>query len=384
MPIHKTDISVYYNTTLNIKDITDHIQIPRTASITLHIYEPPHTIINLYRRPPPDPEFPKNLRKAIQTIYSLYPHTDITIQGDWNIDLLKLSTKGDLFLLLLEYNLSTTIITPTRYDNVHIRTATLIDPVLTTLSDARVISGTLNLKITDHQPTFTIFECQQKRRPQVRYTLSQDRYIRHKTAILTTATANIKSKNTSHMTTAEQLDHITDSLKTTIQAYQTKSRPRRKPWCTPKIRRFIKIQRRAYEARLENPTEFTIKRHARIRNKLRKVIKAAKAKRAEKLLRDNKDNKKAQARILSSFIPSNRSKRITPGRIKYGDKTYTDPTEIANALNEHFTTVGYKTSKRIPSSHIDTDCKTNSDAPSPPVFRLRHSTTEETVLRSRT
>ena len=180
------------------------------------------------------------------------------------------------------------------------------------------------------------------------------------------------------MTATEQLDHITNSLKHTIQAYQTKNKPRRKPWCTPKIRRFIKIQKRAYEARLDNPTDFTIKRHARIRNKLQRVIKAAKAKHAEKMIADNKDNKKAQARILNSFIPSNRNKRISPGKIKYDGRTYSDPTDIANALNEHFTSVGYKTSKHIPSSHIDTDCKTNNDAPSLPIFKLRHITTRET------
>ena len=40
--------------------------------------------------------------------------------------------------------------------------------------------------------------------------------------------------------------------------------------------------------------------------------------------------------------------RTSPTTILYQNQTYTDPKDIANALNDHYITIGHKTSETIP------------------------------------
>jgi len=65
-------------------------------------------------------------------------------------------------------------------------------------------------------------------------------------------------------------------------------------------------------------------------------------------MKPNTKKPKEQAKLLANLIPSKAKNRTSPSTLKYEEKTHSDPVQIANALNDHFITIGHKTSKLIP------------------------------------
>jgi hypothetical protein len=375
-------VTVYTKQDLHITYIDD-IHIPEAATITIQIHKdkrtnnPIHTIISLYRRPRPHPHFITNLQNSINKIHTKYPKTSITIIGDINIDLL--NPPADMKDFMIDNNLHTTITTPTRYDPHH-HTATLIDVIITTLTDTATTAGTLSPPITDHLPIYTIFHNtvpRQKARKQKQ--LSTKRYIRQKDTILPQIQAALtelpQDENT---TTAQQFYNIQTTIQRVIEENEKTPKLRKQPWCTPKFKKQLRKQHKLHEMRVRNPTPENAKKHKQYRNKLRKSITNAKTQAIQQKLQDASGDPKQQAKILKTLIPSRSSARNSPTVITYENKTYTDPTEIANALNDHYITIGDKTSKTIPQSEQKEEQIENSETDHPP-FTLKHIKLDQTT-----
>jgi len=387
---HIPDVSVYYKTNLHVtfidpKDIT----IPNIATCILQIHDskqktnPIHTIINLYRRPnkpTTNPEgdtgIEKNIQAAVDKILTNHPRTEITFQGDLNINLYNLLPLQPFTNFLIENNLHTTITTPTRYDPTY-NTATLIDPTLTTLTETQVTAGIISPPLSDHLPTLTIFHKHTPRKSKnTRKILSTRRYMKHKSAILNDIKTTITKTQRAHpnATTPEDFQHIQQAIQTTIEKYEKTPKPRRKGWCSPKYKRQIRHQHKLHRTRLANPTPQNIRAHKKYRNKLKKLITAAKKHSLTTRLQETKDNPKEQAKVLKSIIPSKSQSRTSPSLITYEKKQYTDPQDIANAFNDFFITVGHKTSQTIPQHQEE---YIRPDHPDSPSFHLRPTNLEE-------
>ena len=275
--------------------------MPNAATIILQIHrnklktDPIHTIINMYRRPHHDPNFTDNLRILIDSILTKTPRTSITIQGDININLFSLSPQHPLTQLLLEHNLHTTITTPTRYDPVH-NTASLIDTILTTLTDALVTSGTLSPPLADHLAIYAAFETDTPRIANSKQkSLSIRQYEKRKHIILPAIEAAIIRTQTDadhNTTTAQHFNNIQKALQTTIEQFERKPNSRKRPWCSPKFARQIQKQHKLYARRLSHPTPDNIQAHAQYRNQLNKAVTAWKRKTiTEQLAQTEKDPK---------------------------------------------------------------------------------------------
>lgn len=319
------------------------------------------------------PDFNKNLQNAIDSILSTSPRTDITIQGDLNINLLNIQPNQPFTNLLIENNLHTTITTPTRYDN-HYNTASLIDPTLTTLTGRHTTAGTLSPPLSDHLPTLTIYHKTTPRHTKDRpKQLSRDRYEKLKSTILPniqSAIADILNNNPT-ATTSDSFQNIQRTIQTTIEKHEKRPNPRRKQWCTPTYRRQIRRQHQLHERRKTNPTPANIRAHTTYRNKLKRVITIAKRKHLMDELRKTKDDPKQQAKVLKSVLPSKSQDRTSPTTLTYEGKTYTDPQDIANAMNDFFITVGHKTSQTIPHKAEEHITQDQAHSTHPP-FDLRH------------
>jgi hypothetical protein len=378
---HKKDITTYTKNNMHVTTEED-IEIPQAATIILQIHKnkqknnPIHTIINVYRRPHTDHEFITNLQTTIDQIYTKHPNTSITIQGDINVDLLKLPSK--MYLFLIENNLHTTITTPTRYDPHHQNTATTIDVTLTTRTQTPITAGTISPPLSDHLPTYTIFHNPvQRQQHNATKTLSINRYNKQKETILTDIkTALITSQNTDPTTTTSQHFHnMQKAIQATIEKHEVEPKPPRKPWCTPKYKRHIIKQHKLHRERINAPTTTNIKRHARYRNKLNKKIKETKRKYITEQIESTKHDPKQQAKILKQIIPSKSNARTSPTTINYNGKVHTKPQEIANAINDHYITIGHKTTQTIPQ-----DEEIENDDPIPttaPLFKLKHITEKQ-------
>ena len=126
------------------------------------------------------------------------------------------------------------------------------------------------------------------------------------------------------LSTNEQLDNIQLYCLQTIEQYEKKPKPPRKPWCNPTIKRKIRKQHKLHEQKIKHPTEINIQKHAIFRNKLKTEIQQAKKQHLTNQLEQTKKNPKQQAKVLKSLIPSNKTPRQSPTSIKYENTTYTD------------------------------------------------------------
>lgn len=250
--------------------------------------------------------------------------------------------------------------------------------ILTTLTQTNVTSGTISPPISDHLPIYATFhKTITKQKTHNTPTLSTHHYETKKKIILTTIQKNITDNLDPTQTTNDQLNSIQQTIKQTIEQYEKTPKPPRKPWCDPAIKRKITKQHKLHEQRIKNPTESNIHKHAIFRNKLNNEIKQAKKQHLSNQLERTKHNPKQQAKILKSLIPSNKTPRQSPTSIHYENTTHTDPTDIANALNDFFITIGRKTSETIVPKPTHQQPPTNKLPP----FELKH-TNLETVTES--
>jgi hypothetical protein len=375
---HTQDVTVYHNNNLYVTYLD--IDIPQSASITLQTHNnkqansPNHTVISIYRRPRPIANFREDLQKAINSILAEHPQTPITIQGDININLLKMTYTHPLVHFLVENNLHTTITTPTRYDPYH-KSATLIDVNLTTETQIAVTAGTISPPLSDHLPTLTIFHKPTTRKNKnTQPTLSIRQYTKHKQQILTDIKTEITNNQTKFTTTSEIFDNLQQTIKQVIETHEKNPKPIRKPWCNREIQRQIKEQHRLHQLRIKNPTQHNIIKHQRHRTQLNKQIKTAKKQHIADQLQRTKNDPKQQAKILKTLIPSSSQHRTSPTIIVYEGKQYSDPTDIANALNDRFITIGRKTSQEIP--HQNEYTPPEVDNHTHPPFDIQHTTTD--------
>ena len=163
-----------------------------------------------------------------------------------------------------------------------------------------------------------------------------------------------------------------------IESHEKLPSKNRKPWCTPTLSKKIKQQHKLHQEKIKNPTPENIKLHAQYRNKLNKEIKQKKKQFITKQLEDAKTNPKKTAKILKSLIPSKNNTRSSPTTLIYKDKELKDPQDIANALNNHYITIGEKTAKKIPHYEND-DSITNTPPTNHPPFKLKLITPKEVL-----
>jgi hypothetical protein len=368
--IHKQDVSVYHKSNLHVTTITD-IHIRQVHSIIIQIHNTPaktdasRTVISIYRRPKKtDKTFIHDLSDMIDKIRARTPRTTIDIQGDMNINLLRLTPALATTTTLLSHGLRTTITTPTRYNHRR-HTATLIDWNITT-SDANITAGTVSPPLADHLATLTIHH-KHTHRQKVCQTrkLTHHHYMKHREEILRVAKEEIRtSMPTGPAPNNDTAQALLDALARTTRRFATLPRKKRKPWCNPTIRKGIRRQHRLHRKMKADPTPHNIKKHKQFRNKLRKACLAAKRAELRKALDNTKGDPKAQWTVIRTLIPDASKTRASPTRLTHNGTTYTDPKEIADLMNDHYITIGRRTAQTIPPQTHDPVAHKPTTAPS--------------------
>jgi hypothetical protein len=197
---------------------------------------------------------------------------------------------------MLENGLRTTITTPTRYDNRY-DSHTLIDVILTTLTQTTITSGTISPPISDHRPIYaTIHTTPPRPRRTRRKTLSRRRYEKNKQEILKDIKKALKKTEQQDKrqaaTTEDRFTHMQQTMQEIIEKCEKRPRTRGKPWCSPKLRRMIRKQHRLFKRRRAQPTRANVRAHKAPRNKLRKKIKAAKKKDIQQKMKNTHNDPK--------------------------------------------------------------------------------------------
>jgi hypothetical protein len=216
----------------------------------------------------------------------------------------------------------------------------------------KTTAGTISPPITDHLPTYTIFHTKTNRKQNnPKPTLSIKQYNKNKHNIIPQIQKTItQTINNSHQftTTNRHFKNIQQAIQTIIEKHEKKPKPRRKPWCNPKIKQLIKKQHKLHKQRIKNPTQTNIQKHNKLNKELKETIKKIKREHITKAIASTKNDPKKQAKILDSIMTLKSNTRTSPTTLTYENKTYTNPKDIANALNDHYITIARKTNETIP------------------------------------
>ena len=283
------------------------------------------------------------------------------IMGDLNIDGSKISTNEHVKNFadsLLENNYIPLITSPTRITE---NSASIIDHIIInrnfiTISE-EINAGNIYSDITDHLPNFTIikqntWKTQTNSRPMVRIFGQNNEE---------------KFKQKLHKANWEPV-HATQNEDTALNNFYniynkafnesfpikmlSRKRAKDKKWMTAGLRRAIHTKNQLYKKYLNKPNKENREKHRIHRNKLNKCLRMAEENYYQELLENEKHNLRKMWELFGAVINENKIKRKTKiNKLIYKNKETTDDQEIANAINDYFSTIGEKLAANFPNNN---------------------------------
>ena len=273
------------------------------------------------------------------------------IGGDFNIDLLQheKSHIGEYLTINLENNFTPCITLPTRITS---HSATLIDQIFLRLPlkklQSKVHSGNLFCSISDHLMNFALIELEiksTKNRPYVRlFTEKRIKYFqetaKNDAPLIPTKSDGTLVNTDLQSSFAEFLSNykkMLDKYFPLVKLSRKKSKD--KPWITNGIKTSIKRRNILYRKYVERPSTESEKKWKDHKHILTNCIREAETYHYRKMLADHNNNCQNLWKIFGKILKKSKNKsNIT--KIKSGNETLTNPTEIANAFNKFFTNIG--------------------------------------------
>lgn len=316
----------------------------------------PLYISGIYKHPNIRPE---TVLKLLKDQNSYIPsNAKLIIAGDLNIDYCKYESSNQIknyFDSLLSKKVYQLITAPTRItcnsktiiDHLYIRTNKLIN----------IYRGIFVDPISDHLCTF--IQIQQKvhtnysNRPFVRIMGDNNiTYFRNEINLHLNAMYPIYKHQSSNESWNAFLEIISTNYdkcfplkKLSIKKYKTK------PWITEGLKKSSKIKENLYLTWKKNKTAYNKVKYNKYRNTYNNLLKSAKAKYYENFFISDTSNKKMWNEINQIKGKSKQNNIIK--KIKVEDKLIENDTQIANALNNFFSTVGEKMNTNFKTSDID-------------------------------
>jgi hypothetical protein len=220
-----------------------------------------------------------------------------------------------------------------------------------------ITAGIINPPIADHSATYAIIHNTTTTTHTTTLTtpsLSKNRYLKHQEQI--NKDINIALKNNSPDINSTDPEHACTALIQTLQdaiaPHKTIPKPQhrhniRKPWITQHIKTLIHKQHTLHKRATIHPTLTNIQAHRNCRNTLKTTLRQAKTKYYETQLHSAKNDPKQTYTILNTLLPRKTKQSYTPTTIIYQNRTYNNPQDIADKLNDHFTTIGHRTAMTI-------------------------------------
>lgn len=279
------------------------------------------------------------------------------IVGDINIDTLNLetNTSSSYLNILALHNYSRIITDPTRItsetksciDHINLRTKNNIKDLL--------VSGyVLQSDITDHLPILINFEFKNNKNNQTKETQKR----KFKISIdYESFNKDLNEETWHNILDCEDVVRATNNFIDIYKMYldrhtHTKkiknSLQKIKPWISMAIIKSIR-QRDALKIKLINQkNNIELKTQYRIyRNKLNKVIKAAKILHYKNKLNNNKTNNLKETYKIISEVSNEKNKESSNIKLVHNNVEITDNKEIASIMNEFFINIGQNLAKKI-------------------------------------
>ena len=333
------------------------VNLPFIESIFVKIRLPnsnPIIIGSIYR--PPGSSFPDFLNFMEQTLSSTtIGNYDKILLGDYNLDLLKINEdnqSSNFYNSMNALSLIPTIMNPTRETN---SSSTIIDNIL--ISNLQNFSaGIFKFDLSDHYPIFIIYpkyiQTTQKPPTKISYRIVNDLAL-HKIseALRADIYSGLFDPNSTNVNFAFQLLHdrilLHYNLFCPILTKFVSPKYFAKPWINSTVRSYIK-KREAYFHLFKRGC-VTRPQYNSFRNFVTNIIKASKKNYYLTAFDQVKSDIKKTWKKINNILSSGKSnsKKNSIDEIVIDNNTITSKQDIADALNEHFSTIGDKIATSI-------------------------------------
>ena len=264
--------------------------------------------------------------------------------GDWNFDLLQMETdsvSAEFMDTMLSLGLVHTISKPTRITDSSV---TLIDNIFIS-NNLHYSSGVLPYQVSDHFPIFALIHdihAKQNTVDEIKYRLINN-------STLDNLAASLLNYSFDDILNSQDIDFCIEKLHNILlsEFYAncpviTKrifKRDKAKPWINGRIKHLIRNREKSYLQYRQNLINFAS--FKRYRNYVTGQISFAKKQYFSNLLYTIKKDMKKTWRIFNNLIkPGKQNKNNIIESLLINGCEVTDNTQISNAFNDHFSTVG--------------------------------------------
>ena len=360
--IYKETLNITVRTDLNIENHTINNSTLTVENMWFQLG--PIIIGVIYRHPGCSmaciDSFTNQLDKIMKTINK--ENKQCYILGDINLDGLKVNFNDHVrkcFDTMLENNFIPTITKPTRIFNSSV---SLIDHILintNTIKDKKSITtGNIYSGITDHLPIFISTKIKgrcKSERPIIRIFGEKN---------TNKFTEMIKNTDWSEFYKTNNVDKALDIIYANWSSAYEKSFPQKrlsiskskeKRWITPELKKLIKMKEISHKKAMANPTIENKTIFNKIRNSLTNKLRQAHGQYYQNKIQEEKQNLKVMWDIFGSVINPKKMKQSSKiNSLEINNKKITDDQEIANTINNFFSTIGPKLAekhKTNPNSH---------------------------------
>jgi hypothetical protein len=282
------------------------------------------------------------------------------ISGDLNIDGLKISKNSHVdsfFKTVLQQNFIPTITKPTRihedHTSIHI---SLIDHILISAEvikkDNEIVSGNIYSDITDHLPNFITIKSKKKfeksERPIIR--IYGEKNMSKFKDLLARASWDEFYATQDENKALGIFYKIYDDAFNNAFPFKTLSRTRSKDkkWITSELKLLIHHKNRLYKKYTLHPSAKNKSIHSKLKNKLIMKLRIAEESYYKDLITSDNQNLYQLWNIFGKIMnPKKAKKKTTINKLIVNNKTIINDEEMANALNDHFCTIGEKLAKNF-------------------------------------
>ena len=272
---------------------------------------------------------------------------EIFLLGDFNVDFMPdANNTNKLKDIFATYGLEQLLNEPTRVTS---NSSTLIDLCVTNTATKIVNSGVLHLGISDHSLIYMTYK--------TKYERSGKRIIE----IQSMKNFRKEQQHWNDIKLSSDPNRMWSKWKSLLMACIDRHAPlrhkrvgsKRSPWITSQLQR--KMRKRDYlkqkEIREDNYQIWEQFKHAR--NHTNNLIKTAKREYFVNNFEINKSNSKETWNLINQLSSRSSKKSVNISEIKTGTNVINTPTELAEAFNLYFSTVGKKLAAEIPNENME-------------------------------
>ena len=295
------------------------------------------------------------------------------------------NTETETFLDLITTNsLVPLILKPTRITS---HSQTLIDNILTNITENKTVAGNITTSISDHLMQFAIFQTDAVERREETTPIHDFRNFDRNDFILDILQVDWNKHieihkediNKSMENFLEIFDSITQKHAPLTKPAKRKAKRNNKPWITTGLLNAIQKRNSLYKSYIKekNPQIKTNlhEQYKTYRNLVTTLCRDRKNSYFKKFFSENKNNLKNAWKGIKSIINSKSRKNSVPVNVIVNGANEKDPNLISNAFNSYFGTIADKTKAKIPKTNKQFgDYLTN---PSQETFFLRPTSAKE-------